>query len=218
MSEPSLFERLSRVDAASLCDAGPGLRVLPPELRPVAPGARLAGRAVTADAGEDLMSVLGALNVAGPGDVLVVATGGSRLAVAGELFATEALRRGLAGLVIDGYCRDVSTLLRLPLPVFARGATPRAAGARGRPRVQVSVHIGDVRVDPGDVLVGDDDGIVLGRPDELADALPGAEAIHAREAELRAALESGTSLFDRLNFAEHAARRTAGEESRLTFS
>ena len=220
MSEPSLLQRLSLVDAASLCDAGPGLRVLPSQLRPVAPGARLIGRAVTADAAEDLMSVLGALSLAGPGDVLVVATGGSRLAVAGELFATEAVRRGLAGLVIDGYCRDVSTLLRLPLPVFARGAHPRAAGARAVPRVQVSVHIGDIRVDPGDILVGDDDGIVLGRPEELAAALPGAEAIHARETELRAALAFGCVPVRpaELHRARGPPHRRRGEPPRLQLS
>src|SRR5690349_1355209 len=116
MTNESLRQRLSHVDTASLCDAGPDLRVLPSELRPIAPGTQIVGRAVTADAGEDLMSVLAALHQAGSGDVLVVATTGARRAVAGELFATEALRRGMAGLVIDGLCRDRATLAALGLP------------------------------------------------------------------------------------------------------
>src|SRR5262249_41408240 len=107
-----LLDRLSRVDTASLCDADPGLRVVGPELRPIGAGLTMVGRAVTADAGDDLMAVLGALDLAGPGDVLVVASG-VRRAMAGELFVTEARRRGLAGLVVDGFCRDVRMVVSL---------------------------------------------------------------------------------------------------------
>src|SRR5262249_10780183 len=104
-----LIDRLSRVDTASLCDAGPHLRVAGPELRPIVAGTGMVGRAVTADAHDDLMPVLGALELAGPGDILVVAAGGPR-AMAGELFVTEARRCGLAGIVIDGFCRDLPML------------------------------------------------------------------------------------------------------------
>ena len=69
-----------------------------------------------------------ALAEAQPGDVLVIATGGGTSAVLGELFATEAKRRGLAGIVIDGLCRDVAGLRRIGLPVFARGTIPARAG------------------------------------------------------------------------------------------
>jgi 4-hydroxy-4-methyl-2-oxoglutarate aldolase len=200
MTDESLLRRLSHVDPASLCDAGPELRVLPPELRPLRPGAHLVGRALTADAGEDLMSVLAALRQGGPGDVLVVATGGAGRAVAGELFATEALRRGMAGFVIDGFCRDRSTLATLPLPIYARGTFPRAAPAQGVPRVQVTVHIGDITISPGDLLVGDDDGIVVGTEARMLAAVAGAEAIHAREAALRTDMSGGVSLFDRVTF------------------
>ena len=106
MTTPALLDRLRTLSTTSLVDAAPTLRILPLRLRPVAPGGHFAGRIVTARANRDLMSVIHALRESGPGDVLVVDAGGEDRAVAGELFATEAHRRGLAALVILGRSRD----------------------------------------------------------------------------------------------------------------
>ena len=213
----SLLSRLERLDASVVSDADKSLRVLPAAIRPVSASSRLLGRAVTANARDDLLSVLGALQQGGPGDVLVVAAGGSPHAVAGELFAAEAARRGMAGIVIDGFCRDTATLKRMALPVYARGATPRAAGAMVAPEVNVPVLLGDVRVSPGDILLGDDDGIVVGTEAELAAAIDRAEAIQVTEDALCSAMADGVSLFDRLNFDEHVRNVRAGQASSLTF-
>ena len=99
----SLLSRLGRLDASTVSDAGKSLRVLPAAIRPVSAGIRLLGRAVTANARDDLLAVLGALQHGGPGDVLVVAAGGSQRAVVGELFASEAARldRTLGGFLTD---------------------------------------------------------------------------------------------------------------------
>ncbi len=212
-----LLARLARVDTTSLVDAAPDLRVLPREIRPVRPGSRLAGRAVTVDSQSDLVPVLVGLAAAGTGDVLVVAGDPDR-AIAGELFATEALRRGLAGLVIHGLCRDSPTLRTLDLPVFATGVTPRACPARAVPTVGVTLTLGDVEVRPGDLVLADDDGVVVGSPVEIAAALDGAESIQHREEALRAAIQQGESLFDHLNVDEHVAALTDGRDSRLAFS
>ena len=210
--------RLSRIDTTSLVDAaGSGLRVLPSALRPIRPGLRLLGRALTVDAHDDLMPMLEGLRQAGPGDVLVVA-GHDRHAVAGELFATEALRRGVAGIVIDGLCRDTRTLAGLDLPVYARGVAPTACPARGVPVVQVPIMIGEVEVRPGDIVLGDDDGLVVGTEQQLLDVLDGADVIQRREEALRTMIAAGSSLFDHLNYDEHLAAVRAGGDSRLTFS
>jgi regulator of RNase E activity RraA len=213
-----VLERLQRIDTTSLVDAaGGGLRVLPSALRPVRNGLRMAGRALTVEAGEDLMSVMAGLQQAGRGDVLVVSAGDEH-AVAGELFATEALRRGVTGIVIDGLCRDSRQLARMDLPVYSRGVAPSAYPAKALPVVQVPLTIGSVEVRPGDVVLGDDDGIVVATEEEVLAVLDGAEAIQAREEALRAAIEAGASLFDSLNYDEHVAALRDGRDSGLAFS
>ena len=212
-----LVARLARVDTTSLVDAAPTLRVLPREIRPVRPGSRLAGPAVTVDAQSDLVPVLVGLASARPGDVLVVA-GDHERAIAGELFATEALRRGLAGIVIHGLCRDSRTLRAAALPVFATGVTPRACPARAVPTVGVTLTLDDVEVHPGDLVLADDDGVVVGSPAEMADAIEGAEAIQTREEALRGAIERGESLYDHLNLDAHLAALQDGRDSKLAFS
>jgi len=213
----TLLERLQRIDSTSLADADKSLRILPLAIRPIVTGRRLLGRAVTADARGDLMSVIAALQHAGPGDVLVVSAGTEEHAVAGELFSTEALRRGLAGIVIDGRCRDSRTLAEIDLPVYARGVAPSAPGASSVPVIQVPLTLGGVEVRPGDILLGDDDGIVVGDNAEIAAAIDAAETIQFREEALRASISAGTSLFTALNFDEHAANLKAGRPSSLAF-
>ncbi len=209
--------RLARVDTTSLVDAGRGLRVLPAAIRPLPRGLRVVGRALTVDARGDLMSVLAGLNQSGPGDVLVVAAGGDEHAVAGELFATEALRRGVAGIVIDGLCRDSRTLAGLDLPVYARGVAPTAFPARAVPVVQVPIQIGSVEVRPGELVLGDDDGLVIATEDEALAVLDAAEAIQRREEALRTKIAAGSSLFDSINYDEHVAALCDGRDSKLTF-
>lgn len=212
----SLLERLRGIDASSLSDADRSLRVVAPAVRLVAPGLRMLGRAVTAEANGDLMSVIAALHGSSPGDVLVVQAGVTDRAVAGELFATEAMRRGVAGIVIDGLCRDTPTLRQLALPVFARGATPIAAPAHRVPVTGVAVQVGGVQVQPGDLLLGDADGIVVGTEDEFAAAIDRAETIQRAEESLRSSITGGTSLFTSMNYDEHLARLREGDDSALS--
>lgn len=216
-TDDELLARLRLIDTASLSDANKGLAVLPSAIRPLVAGVRMAGRAVTANANGDLMSVIGALQISGPGDVLVVSAGIDDQAVSGELFGTEAFRRGLAGVVIDGLSRDTAALQRLGRPFYSRGVTPKAPPAAKIPEVQVPVLIGTVTVRPGDLLVGDDDGIIVGTAADFAAIVDAAEAIQTREKALRISIENGFSLFDAMNFTEHAERLRAGVDSRLAF-
>jgi 4-hydroxy-4-methyl-2-oxoglutarate aldolase len=193
-----LLERLRALDSTTLIDAAKHLRVMDPALRPVATGRKLVGRAVTVAANGGLLPVLDGLERAAAGDVLVVDGGGAPPALAGELFASEAQRKGLAGIVIDGYCRDTNELRAIELPVYARGCVPNAVGPGSAPGAPGPVRCGGVDVAPGDLLVGDDDGIVVGTADELSAALEAAEALQATERSILAAIRGGTSLFDRL--------------------
>jgi 4-hydroxy-4-methyl-2-oxoglutarate aldolase len=210
--------QLWQLDAASLSDSNKALRILPRELRPYRNGIRMVGRAVTVAASADLVPVLAGLEQCGAGDILVVDAGTTEHAVLGELFATEAVRRGMAGIVVYGLCRDTATLTQMRLPIYALGTIPRAVGATRLPVSQQPVRLGDIEVRPGEILVGDDDGIVVVSDAELEEALETAEAIQRREGKIRSAIQDGTSLFEQLNFAEHVENLQAGRQSSLAFT
>ncbi len=217
MPTDPLLGRLARLSTTSLVDAAPTLRILPAALRPVAPGRRVAGRVTTARADRDLMSVIQGLLESGPGDVLVVDAGGQDRAVAGELFGTEAQRRGLAGLVILGRTRDTATLATLSMPVWSTGFAPNAYPARSLPETGVDLSLAGVRVGAGELIVGDDDGLVVGGAAEFAAAVDDAEAIEARERDLQARLLAGVSLFDVLNYEDHLTAVREGRPTGLAF-
>nr|MDQ5807548.1 RraA family protein [Actinomycetota bacterium] len=119
---------------------------------------------------------------------------------------------------IDGMCRDTRTLAQIDLPFYARGAVPTACPARSVPVVQVPVSIGGVEVRPGDLVLGDDDGLVVGTEQEIGAVLEVAEGIQRREERLRERIAGGVSLFDHLNYDEHVAAVRAGRDSKLAFS
>ena len=202
---------------SALCDADKSLPVVDPAIRAMVPDVRMAGPALTVVAEDDHLPVFSALAEASPGDVLVVVTGGRRLAVAGELFATEARRRGVAGIVIDGFCRDVHGLRRLGLPVFARGTIPMSGSTVARTALREPVRCGGVAVARGDLVFADDDGIVVAAPERLEAALEAGEAIARSERAILAAIGRGESLHDLTTYAEHVARLDRGEPSSLAF-
>ena len=209
-----MVERLLKIEVSALSDADKGLPVLDPAVRAMVPDVRMAGPALTLLAPGDHLPVFSALAEAQHGEVLVIATGGSDEAVLGELFATEARRRGLAGIVIDGYCRDLQGLRRVGLPVFARGTTPRSGTTVSRSPLRTAVRCGGVDVTPGDMVFADDDGVMIAHADRMVAALDAAEAIGRAE---RAILASGLPLHGLTNYADHVARLDRGEDSRLAF-
>lgn len=212
-----LVERLMAIEVSALCDADKGLPVVDPAIRAMVPDVRMAGPALTVVAEDDHLPVFSALAEAEAGDVLVIVTGGRRLAVAGELFATEARRRGVAGIVIDGFCRDVHGLRRLALPVFARGTIPMSGSTVSRAALRRPVSCGGVDVRPGDIVFADDDGIVVAPAERLEAALETGEAIARAERAILEALRRGERLHDLTSYGEHVARLDRGEPSALAF-
>ena len=212
-----LVARLLEVEVSALSDADKSLPIVDPAVRAMVADVRMAGPAYTVVAEDDHLPVMSALADAAPGDVLVVATNGGSRAVLGELFATEARRRGLAGVVIDGLCRDVSGLRRVGLPVFARGTTPASGGTASRAAAGGPVRCGGVEVRQGDIVFGDDDGVLLAGAERIAAALDAAEAIGRAERAILERMAAGRSLHELTNFSEHVARLDAGDDSRLEF-
>ena len=152
-------------------------------------GCRLAGRAVTARPhGTDLSAVFAAIDLVVPGDVVVIeGPGAPAVAFWGENASLAARARGAVGVVLGAPCRDVAAHPRLGFPVFATGATPRGGVFGERGDVQVPVAVGGLVVQPGDAVVGDENGVVVvpaGRIGDVLAAVPGVlerdRAIQAR--------------------------------------
>ena len=212
-----LIERLLGIDVSALSDADKTLPVVDHAVGAMIPDVRMAGPAFTVLAEDDHLPVMSALAEAAPGDVLVIASNGGSRAVFGELFATEARRRGLAGIVADGFCRDLRGLRSIGLPVFARGVTPRSGTTVSRAALGATIICGGVEVSPGDIVFGDDDGLLIATAERIVAALEVAELIGHSERAILAAQAHGEALHGLTNHDEHVAALDRGEASVLAF-
>lgn len=200
------LRRIARVPTAILSDALGRLGTMAAAIKPVVPGMRLTGIAHTVRCFPgDYLTLLKALAEAREGEVLVVDGGGMlEAALLGRLMAIEARRKGLHGFIIDGAVRDVRDLEEVGVPVFARAATPRVGTAEHLQETQVPIICGGAPVQPGDIVHGDEDGVVVFPPKKLRAVASRAQEILRHEDEVVRKLKRGrplaelTKLFDRL--------------------
>jgi 3-hexulose-6-phosphate synthase/6-phospho-3-hexuloisomerase len=159
--EEDLRRVLTMVSAANLSDALHRGGVLE-GLKPLFPGLQMVGRALTVRTYPgDWAKPVEAIDQAAPGDVLVIDAGGVGPAIWGELATNSALEKGLAGVVIDGALRDAGDIIKLGFPAFSRLVMPNAGEPRGFGEIGVPIRMGTIRVETGDWLRGDDDGVVV---------------------------------------------------------
>lgn len=198
----------------------------------------------------DFLAVLHGLYESQPGEVLVINTLHSTRAVAGGLFVTEAYRRGLAGMIVDGPVRDVNDMNLATtrrngdstsdtgkhnttntqnnnsalynngavFPCYATCVSPYSGTTHALGQMQVPITCADVTVSPGDVVLGDEDGVVVAPPAVFGELLDLVEQIQGVEQRVTDSMkEDGQSLFDMVNFEDHLERRRQGKTSVLEF-
>jgi regulator of RNase E activity RraA len=201
MNEDSAVSRAARLDTATLSDALDRLGIVGQcaGIQGRSPDFRMTGRAFTMVCGPAASppgTVGDYIDDVPEGEVVVIDNGGRTDAtIWGDILTEIAHRRGLAGTLIDGISRDVSLCRELNYPVFTRGHWMRT----GKDRVQVEqmqcvVNIGGARVQPGDIVRGDPDGVVVIPREHEARVLAAAEEIHAAEEQIRKAVRDGTRL------------------------
>jgi 4-hydroxy-4-methyl-2-oxoglutarate aldolase len=194
---PALVAAAGKLPVATLHEAGKKAGALPSSIKPVAPQFRVCGSALTVHSpGGDNLWLHRALEVAQPGDVLVVYTGGAyEYGYWGEIMTTAAKVRGLAGLVIDACVRDGVLLEQIGFPVFSRGlciqGTGKDFGATGW--INHPVTIGHVVVHAGDLVAGDTDGVVVIPQVRAHEVIEAAQKRELEEAAILTRLQAGES-------------------------
>jgi 4-hydroxy-4-methyl-2-oxoglutarate aldolase len=185
--DPKLIECFRGAQTSHLADAMEGRGALDYRIKPVDPlNASFVGPAMTAFAyPADVLAVFAALSEAQPGDVIVCANDGfTKTAVIGDLAAGMMKNAGVTAFVTDGLARDKAGIIETGLPLFCRGVQPNSPAMNGPGNVGAAITLGDVHVSPGDVIVGDADGVVVVPANRLEIVLERLERV--RQAETRA--------------------------------
>lgn len=181
----SSVRRFAGAATVHLVDAMGGRGALGYAIKAIDPvSSSFAGPALPCYAGpDDTLAVLAALALAQPGDVIIVATDDFRgSAVVGDLFAAMAKAAGVVAFVTDGLARDRAGIAEAAFPVFASGLSPNSAARSGPGTVGLPITISGVRIEPGDVIVGDRDGVVVVEQAQLDDVHERLEAVRSAEA------------------------------------
>jgi len=193
--------RYEKLSVATVHEAQGRVGLLSPEIRPIKAGLKLVGRAVTvfATPGDNVMIHV-AMEQCEPGDVMVVAVNSrSECGYFGDLLATLMQARGIAGLVIDSGVRDLADLRQMGIPVFSRCISAQGTVKETLGDVNVPVVCGGQVINPSDLIIGDDDGVVVVRRHELDSVAQKSEAREKKEATIRAKYRDGTLGLDMNN-------------------
>ena len=187
-----LVESFAGIPASNIADNMKRLACIDAKLRPMNK-APLLGTAFTVKTrpGDNLL-LHKAIDMAQPGDVIVVAgQGDTANALIGEMMTSWAQRRGIAGLIIDGAIRDAGALREMDIAVYAAGITPNGPSKDGPGEINVPVSCGGIVIKPGDILVGDEDGVVVIDPKDAPEILAKAKATAAKEAGFMEDIKNG---------------------------
>ena len=191
-----LVRKFINLATGNVCDAQGRTGALDHRIKPVSKKSRLCGTALTVDAGpRDNLAPWAALEIAKPGDVIVITTGEHLdCSVVGDIYVGMANNAGVAGIVTDGVVRDLPGINDVGIPVFARGISPNSPWKNGPGRVGLPILIGRVAVKAGDIVVGDQDGIVIVAREKAGDAARAIQTVLAKEKQMEAGVKAGLTV------------------------
>lgn len=198
------LDQLKRLGTATIHEAQGQRGAVDPRIAPLDPSMRLAGPALTVDIrpGDNLM-IHYALTKARPGDVLVVdAKAFVDAGPWGDVLTFAAQQIGIAGLVIDGAVRDASQIVEMGFPVFCRGLSIRGTNKHQPGKLNLPLVLGGAVVRPGDIVVGDRDGLVIVAAEEVPEVIAASEAREQKEAQMRERLAQGATMVELLGLRE----------------
>lgn len=191
----ALVESFATLPVANVSDAMARMSAAGPALRPMHRSGSLAGVALTVKArpGDNLM-LHKAIDMAEPGDVIVCDAGGDLTnALMGELMLAYAVRKGVAGFVLNAAIRDADAFLETNLPTFAAGITHRGPYKDGPGEINVPISFGGMVIAPGDIVLGDSDGVLSVSLDDAAEVLARTQAKQDAETRQMQAIADGTN-------------------------
>jgi 3-hexulose-6-phosphate synthase/6-phospho-3-hexuloisomerase len=158
-------------------------------------GTKTVGKAVTVQTFEgDWAKTVEAIDVAGPGDVIVIYNGSPHVAPWGELATLSCINKGVAGVVIDGAVRDVDDIRKINFPVFATSIVPNAGEPKGLGEINAQIQCGGQTVNPGDLIVGDDNGVVVIPRERAYEIARRAVEVEKNERRIRDEIKRGKTL------------------------
>lgn len=208
MATTEQITQLRDLGAATVYEAQGAKGALDSGMKPIDPTTRLAGPAFTVDARPaDNLILHYAVQKAKPGDVLVVdAKGFMEAGPWGDVLTIQAMKLGIAGLVINGCVRDANLIIGLAFPVFCRGLSIKGTGKNQPGKVNVPITIGDAVIHPGDIIVGDRDGLVVVAQNEVESAIASSLAREQKEEQQRKAIEAGATTAELLKLTDTLER------------
>ncbi len=196
--DPTLIRRAASFPSATLHEAMGRKGAFPHDIKPIAPKMTLCGPALTVSCPPmDNLGIHRAIYLAQPGDVLVVSVGGGyEGGYWGEIMTFAAQQRGIAGLVIDGCVRDRDLIEEMGFSVFSRGLAIHGTIKKEKGVINSPLMIGEILINPGDLLVGDSDGVVLVPQSEISRAVEASQQREDKEDQYKKELPEGKSTLE----------------------